>query len=141
MKRIYFNNISGWKNGIIIIPAIICFLIGSLKLFSEQYAEWNKRIFEIGSILIVIFFIKMIYGRYYVGWNKVGITIRINSFLGKSFNFKDIKSIDLNNRTLTVVKKNRKIIEFDLSEIDKNDVERLNEILMFALNKKYNNSK
>ena len=130
MKRIYFNHISSWKNGIIIIPALICFLIGSLDLFNEPYADWNRRIFGIGSILLVIFFLKMVYGRYYVGWNKVGITIRIKSFLGKSFNFKDIKSTDLENGILTIVKKDGKKIELDLREIEKNDVERLTEILI-----------
>jgi hypothetical protein len=130
MKRIYFNHISGWKNGIIIIPTLICFLISSFELFNEPYTQWNKRIFGIGSVLLVIFFLKMTYGRYYVGWNKVGITIRIKSFLGKSFNFKDVKSTDLQNGILTVVKKDGIKIELDLREIEKSDVDRLSEILI-----------
>ena len=130
MKRIYFNHISSWKNGVLIISSIICSLIGTFELFSEPNIVWNKRIFALGSILMVIFFARMVIGKYYVGWNKIGITIRIKSFLGKSFNFKDVKSTDLQNGILTVVKKDGKKIELDLSEIQENDVERITEILI-----------
>ena len=129
MKKVYFNNISSWKNGILIIPSIIFFLIGTFELFSEPNTVWNKRISILGTILMMLFFARMSYGKYYVGWNKVGITIRIKSFLGKSFNFKDVKSTDLQNGILTVVKKNGKKIELDLSEIEENDVVRITEIL------------
>ena len=130
MKNIYFNKISSWKNGILIIPSIICYLIGTFELFSELNIVWNKRITALGSIFMVLFFLKMVVGRYYVGWNKVGITIRIKSFLGKSFNFKDVKSTDFQNGILTVVKKDGKKIELDLSEIEENDVERITEIIL-----------
>jgi len=130
MKKVYFNNISSWKNGVLIILSIICYLIGTFELFSEPNIVWNKRIFALGSILMVIFFGRMVIGKYYVGWNKVGITIRIKSFLGKSFNFKDVKSTDLQNRMLTVVKKDGKKIELDLSEIQEKDIERITEILI-----------
>ena len=130
MKKIYFNNISSWKNGILIIPSIICYLIGTFELFSELNIVWNKRITALGSIFMVLFFLKMEVGRYYVGWNKVGITIRIKSFLGKSFNFKDVKSTDFQNGILTVVKKDGKKKELDLSEIEENDVERITEIII-----------
>ena len=112
-----------------IIPSIIFFLIGTFELFSEPNTVWNKRISILGSILMMLFFARMSYGKYYVGWNKVGITIRIKSFLGKSFNFKDVKSTDLQNGILSVVKKNGKKIELDLSEIEENDVVRITEIL------------
>ena len=129
MKKVHFNNISSWKNGILIITSIICFLIGTFELFSEPNTAWNKRISILSTILMMLFFARMFYGKYYVGWNKVGITIRIKSFLGKSFNFKDVKSTDLQNGIHTVVKKNGKKIELDLSEIEENDVERITEIL------------
>lgn len=62
-------------------------------------------------VIIALFFLKMLYGRYYVGWNKIGITIRIKSFVGKLFNFKDVKSTDLQNG------------------IRKNDIEKIIEII------------
>jgi len=130
MKRVYFNHISSWTNGVLTISSIICSLIGEFELFSEPNIAWNKRIFTLGSILMVVFFARMVIGKYYVGWNKVGITIRIKFFLGKYFNFKDVKSTDLQNGILTVVKKDGNKIEFDLSEIEENDFERITEILI-----------
>jgi hypothetical protein len=130
MKRIYFNNISSWKNGVLIISSLIFTLIGVFKLFSEPNIKWNNGIVALGSILMVIFFLKMVVGKYYVGWNKVGITIRIKSFLGNSFNFKDVKSTNFENGILIVVKKNGKKIELNLNEIEENDVERLTEIII-----------
>ena len=79
---------------------------------------------------MVIFYTRMIIGKYYVGWNKVGITIRIKSFLGESFSFKDVQSIDLQNGILTIVKKNGNQIKLDVSEIEKSDIEKLNEIIV-----------
>jgi hypothetical protein len=129
MKRIYFNNIGSWKNGILIIPSIICFLIGAFELFSEPNIEWNKRTSILGSILLIIFFLRKGFWRYYVEWSKTGITIRIKSFVGKSFNFKDVKSTQTQNRILTIVKNNGNKIELDLSKIEENDVERIIKII------------
>lgn len=130
MKRIYFNHISSWKNGILVISSILCSLIGTFELFSEANMVWNKRMMALGSILVFLFFAKMTFGKYYIGWNKVGITIRIKSLLRKSFNFRDVKSTDLENGILTVVKKNGKKIKIDLSEIEKTDIEKLNDIII-----------
>jgi hypothetical protein len=130
MKKVYFNNMGSWKNVVLITSSIIFSLIGAFELFSEPNSVWNKIIFFFGSILMALFFLKMIVGRYYIGWNKAGITIRIKSFLGKSFNFKDVKSTDLQNGILTVVKKDEKKIELDLREIEENDVERITEIIV-----------
>jgi hypothetical protein len=130
MKRIRFNKFNDWKNGVLLILTIICMFSGTFEIFGETKTEWNKVLAIIGYLGMVIYFGRMSFGKYYVGWNKVGITIRIRSFLGKSFNFKDVKSTDLQNGILTVVKKNGKKIELDLSEIEENDVEKITEILI-----------
>lgn len=104
--------------------------LGTFEIFGDSKTEWNRMMGIIGSIGIVIFFARMSFGKYYVGWNKAGITIRINSFFGKSFNFKDVKSTDFQSGVITVVKKNGKKIKLDLSEIEKSDVDRLSEILI-----------
>ena len=65
----------------------------------------------IGYVAMIIFFARMFYGKYYVGWNKIGITIRLNSFFSnKSFNFKDVTSTVFENEFLTITKKNGKEI-------------------------------
>ena len=129
MKRIRFNKYNDWKNKTLMFVAVICFFLGIVGFLGGNKAQWYKILQMIGYVAMIIFFARMFYGKYYVGWNKVGITIRIKSFLGKSFNFKDVKSTDLQNGILTVVKKNGKKIELDLSEIEENDVERITEIL------------
>ena len=130
MKRIRFNKLNDWKNGILLILTIICMFSGTFEIFGETKTEWNKILGIIGSVGMVIYFARMSFGKYYVGWNKAGITIRIKSFLGKSFNFKDVKSTDLQNGILTVVKKNGNKIELNLSEIQKADIDKLTEIII-----------
>ena len=128
MKRIRFNKLNDWKNGSIVTFSLICFILQGY--FNVGGTQWNTMLGIFGSIGIVIFFARMSYGKYYVGWNKVRIRIRINSFFGKSFNFKDIKSTNLENGILTVTKKSGEIIELDLSEIENSDNELLNEIII-----------
>jgi len=130
LKRIFFNNISSWKNGILILSALLCFMLSSLELLPEPYASWNKKIYGIGSVFMIIFFLKMLVGRYYVGWNRIGITIRISSFIGKSFNFKDVKSTNIVDNILTVTKREGKQLVFDLSQIRTKDIEKLTDILV-----------
>ena len=103
---------------------------GAFEIFGESKTEWNKILGIMSSVGMAIFFARISFGKYYVGWNKVGITIKIKSFRGISFSFKDVKSTDFQNGILTVVKKDGKKIELDLSEIEKNDVGRINEILI-----------
>ncbi len=130
MKRIRFNKLNDWKNGILITLTIICTFSGTYEIFGESKTEWNKMLGIIGSVGMVIFFARMSYGKYYVGWNKAGITIRVKSLLGKSFNFKDVQAINLQNGILTVVKKSGNKIELDLTEIEKTDIDKLTEIII-----------
>ena len=130
MKRLRFNKLDDWKNWILFILAIICMFSGTFEIFGETKTDWNKMFVLLGSFGMVIYFARMSFGKYYVGWNKAGITIRIKSFLGKSFNFKDVQSTDLQNRILTIVKKNGNKIELDLSEIEKADIGKLTEIII-----------
>ena len=130
MKRLRFNKLDDWKNWILFILAIICMFSGTFEIFGETKTDWNKMFVLLGSFGMVIYFARMSFGKYYVGWNKAGITIRVKSFLGKSFNFKDVQSTDLQNRILTIVKKNGNKIELDLSEIEKADIGKLTEIII-----------
>lgn len=130
MKRLRFNKLDDWKNWILFILAIICMFSGTFEIFGETKTDWNKMLVLLGSFGMVIYFARMSFGKNYVGWNKAGITIRVKSFLGKSFNFKDVQSTDFQNRIITIVKKNGKKIELDLSEIEKSDIDKLTEIII-----------
>jgi len=129
MKRLIFNNLSSKSNGLLVILGIICFFIGSIDVFSESNSVWNKRLFALGFLLQSIFFIRMFLGKYYMGWNKAGATIRVDSLLGKSFNFKDVKSTNISNDILHIEKRDGTKITIDLSKINSEDVEKLTEII------------
>ena len=109
---------------ILIIGAIACFVF---SLFIDQIGEsvsLSKYLRVAGHFLIALNFLLMGMGKYYVGYNKVGMTIRVNSWIGKSFNFKDVLAIQLEEKLLIIQKKN-KTLEFDLKEIKKSDIDRL----------------
>jgi hypothetical protein len=71
----------------------------------------------------------MFFYKNYVGWNKMGITIRIKSFFGETINFKDIKTKEFTNDVLNISKINGNEIKIDLSGIKKSDIDELNNIL------------
>lgn len=129
-KRIRFNKLDNWQNGFLVLFSMIFMITRNLEIFGETNNEWNKMLGIFSIIGLLIFFARMTLGKYYVGWNKAGITIRIKSYLGKSFSFKDVKSINLENAMLTVVKENGRKIQLDVNGIEKDDVDKLLEILV-----------
>ncbi len=129
-KRIYFDKLDKWTSRILIVLALICISVGIFDLFPNLSPEWTKRISIFGYVFLVIHFGKMFIRPNYVGWNKQGMTIRIKSFLGESFSFKDIKSIDLKNGILKITKISGEKIELDLNEIETQDIDKLNQILI-----------
>jgi hypothetical protein len=131
MKRIRFNKYNDWKNKTLMFVAVICFFLGIVGFLGENKAQWYKILQMIGYVAMIIFFARMFYGKYYVGWNKIGITIRLNSFFSnKSFNFKDVTSTVFENEFLTITKKNGKEIKLDLNGLEETDTRRLFEIII-----------
>lgn len=131
MKRIRFNKYNDWKNKALMFVAVICFFLGIVGFLGENKAQWYKILQMIGYVAMIIFFARMFYGKYYVGWNKIGITIRLNSFFSnKSFNFKDVTSTVFENEFLTITKKNGKEIKLDLNGLEETDTRRLFEIII-----------
>ena len=107
------------------------FFLGIVGFLGENKAQWYKILQMIGYVAMIIFFARMFYGKYYVGWNKIGITIRLNSFFSnKSFNFKDVTSTVFENEFLTITKKNGKEIKLDLNGLEETDTRRLFEIII-----------
>lgn len=129
-KRIRFNKLDNWQNGFLVLFSMIFMITRNLEIFGETNNEWNKMLGIFSIIGMLILFARMTLGKYYVGWNKAGISIRIKSYLGKSFSFKDVKSINLENAMLTVVKENGRKIQLDVNGIEKDDVDKLLEILV-----------
>ena len=131
MNRIHFDNISkNWFLITILILSIIFLLVGIFEFIPFENPKMNKGISGIGFLLQAIFFSRMFWYKNYVQWNKKGATIRINSILGKSIIFDNIKGTELDEKKLIITQKNGKKIMFDLNEIAESDTQKLNEIIV-----------
>ncbi|MCA0154545.1 hypothetical protein [Winogradskyella vincentii] len=131
MKRIHFDNLSkNWFLITILILSIIFLLVGIFEFIPFENPKINKGISGIGFLLQALFFSRMFWYKNYVEWNKKGVTIRINSFLGKSIMFENIKKTELDDQKLVITQRNGKIFTFDLKEIAESDSKKLNEIII-----------
>ncbi len=119
-----------WIWIVILILSLIFILAGTFELFEFENPKLNKRISAIGFFLQVIYFSKMFWYKNYVQWNKKGAVVRINSFMGKSLRFDEIKMTELIEKKLIITKDNGNTVTFDLNEIAESDTQKLNEIIV-----------
>lgn len=130
MKRIHFDNMKNSFWIVILILSIIFIVGGTFELFQFENAKSNKWMSIVGFFLQAIYFSKMFWYENYVQWNKKGALIKINSFMGKSLIFNEIKTIELNDKKLKITKINDSTVIFDLNDITESDTQKLNEILI-----------
>ncbi len=122
MKRIYFVNLNkSWLLVTVVILSIVCLCVVIFELIPFENSEINKWISVTGFLLQALFFSMMFWFRNYVQWNRKGAFIRMNSFLGKSVRFDEIRSTELNDQELTIIKTNGQKVMFDLTEIAASD--------------------
>ena len=129
MKRLRFNRYNDWINISLLVLAIFGLFFGIFEFFGEPKTEWDKVMSKIGSIALVLYFARQLFGKNYIGWNKIGITIKINSYRGKSFNFEDIKATSFENGVLRIIMRKGKKNEFNADNIENSDIKKLIEIL------------
>mgnify|MGYP005872630381 CR=1 FL=1 len=130
MKRIHFDNMKNKFWITIFLLSVICFIIGIFEPIEFSNIDLNKYILKSGFLLQALYFSQMLWYKNFVQWNKKGINIRINSFFGKSLSFDQVKSTELNEKRLTIIKKNGDKITIDLNEIVDSDSQKLNEIII-----------
>lgn len=130
MKSIHFDNMRNWIWIIILVLSIVFILVGTFEVFEFQYPKINKRISAMGFSLQIVYFSKMFWYKNYVQWNKKGAVIKINSFMGKSLSFDDIKMTELVDKKLSITKTNDLKLTFDLKEIADTDTHKLHEIII-----------
>ncbi|WP_437370992.1 hypothetical protein [Maribacter litoralis] len=129
-KKIQFDNMNNWIWIVILIISLIFILIGSFELIEFENPKLNKSISAIGFFLQVIYFSKMFWYKNYVQWNKKGVIVRINSFMGKTLRFDEIIKTELIEKKLIITKENGTTVTFDLNKITKSDQQKLNEIIV-----------
>ena len=131
MKKIHFDNLNkNWFLITVLILSIIFLLVGIFEFIPFENPKINKRISGVGFLLQALFFSRMFWYKNYIQWNKKGAVIRINSLLGKSLSFDQIKTTELNEKKLKITKTNGEIVIFDLKEIAESDTQKLNEIIV-----------
>ena len=129
MKKIYFDKLSSWRNAVLVLLTAICAVSGALMVFWEDYPAWLKWVTVFIGLCIAFYTLFTGFRNYYVGWNKVGMTIRIKSLFGKSFSFEEITSFGIQEEVLVVIRKDNQRLEFDLHNVEENDIEKLMEVL------------
>ena len=130
MKRIKFDNLSkDWKLRLLIIFSIIFLFIGIFEIPIFNNSRFNEFLIKIGFLFQVLFFGRMFVYKNYVQWNKKGIYIKVNRFLGTNLSFDDIAKIDYQNDTILIKKKNDKEILINLHNIHPSDTLNLFEII------------
>ena len=112
----------------VLILSGIFIICGGFELFENP--KTNKALTVFGFLLQIIYFTRMFWHRNYVQWNKKGAVIKINSWTAKSLSFNQIKTTELNEKKLTIIKSNGNKITFDLNDIAEPDTNKLNEIII-----------
>ena len=129
MKRIHFDNLNNkfWIG--LLMLSMLCFLIGVIEPIELSNQSVYKYMSSAGYFLLAVFLSKMFWFKNTVQWNKKGIVLRINSFLGKSLRFNDIITTEMNGRILTLTIKGERKIVMDLNKFTDDDVLKLNKII------------
>ena len=113
----------------LILISLFCIFFGFSEIIEFGNPKINKRISAIGYLYQAIFHSRMFWFKNYVQWNKTGILIRIKSFFGKSISFENVIDSKLENNILTIYEYNGKNYNFDLTEIDEKDSQKLSNII------------
>ncbi|MCB0747619.1 MAG: hypothetical protein KDC90_09155 [Ignavibacteriae bacterium] len=126
-RRIHFLNINKDRFMLVVmIMAVVCLGLGLLEAFKEGV---NYYLIASSYFLMAFYFSKIFWYRNMVQYNKLGGTIKINSFFGKSFKFKSVKGIILEKNTLKITTTNNKNLNFDTTGILSEDIDKLVELL------------
>lgn len=131
MKRIYFDNIGEnnyWK--FLMFLSLIFILVGVFEPFGLKDVRFYKYISATGFLIQVVFYSKKLWFRNMMQWNKKGAVIKLNTILGETVNFNEIKGIEMSEKTLKITKKDDKVLKFDINGFEETDTQKLNEILI-----------
>lgn len=133
MKRIKFEKFYlNWYRLTSVILALPLIVLGS-GLFFGFKSPW---LILLGFILILFELSRLFWFKNYVKYNSKLIYIRINSALGKTFNFNDITAVNVTSDEMTITSKGDHY-RINLHRIDRNDIDDLAEIIVEESGAKY----
>jgi len=132
MKRIHFDDLGkkGYWIFIIALSLILIFIEEIPLPFEFDNPATYKFLKASGFLLQALYWSKLFWFKNTVQWNKKGAVIRIKSIFGKSLRFDEIKSTELEEKIMTITKKDGTKIKFDIKEFEESDSHKLNEIMI-----------
>lgn len=136
MKRIQFDRIHNNSYFfILMIISLICSIIGGLLLVFEN-PKINKLFMSIGFITQLLFLGRMFWFKNYVQYNKLGMTIKLNSFIGKTITFEAVKNVVINEQEnqLVIDMGREKIYKINTLGIADEDVFKLLDLIKINSN-------
>ncbi|MBU2062104.1 MAG: hypothetical protein KKH44_09700 [Bacteroidetes bacterium] len=130
MKRIKFDNVAkSWPLITLMLISILCLIFGTFEIIEFANPKLNKRLAGTGSLIQVLFYFRMFWFRNYVKWNKKGALIRIKSFWGENLKFDELSHATLEHKNLKIFNGDAVRYEFDLSDFEREDAEKLYTII------------
>ncbi|WP_162533564.1 hypothetical protein [Dokdonia sp. Dokd-P16] len=127
MKKINFENLSwNWTRIALLILASLCLLVGYGLILNYK----NGLITSLGFMILVIMLSKRFWYKNYVEYNKLGIVIKLNLITDRTIKFSEIDKIKLNDDKLIVQLNSERKIEFQITDIDSSDINKLLRILV-----------
>ena len=122
MQSVYFYNVRKDYIGLFIICAsLLCILVGGFKISGINH----NIVSATGYLLLGLNYSRIFLYKNIIQYNNIGGVIKINSLLGKSFKFKNISGIGLEDNKLTITNYNNKNIIVNLSGVSNNDIEKI----------------
>ncbi|WP_405250521.1 hypothetical protein [Dokdonia sp. Asnod3-C12] len=127
MKKINFENLSwNWTRITLLILASLCLLVGSGLILNYE----NGLITSLGFVILIIMLSKRFWYKNYVEYNRLGIVIKLNLITDRTIKFNEIDKININDNKLIVKINSERKLEFQITDIDSSDINKLLRILV-----------
>lgn len=130
MKQFKFHKLNTITQAIPLGIAIILLFISFFELIGEDGSRLNKICKIIAYGIIALHFAQTLWHKYYVSYNKKGMTIRLNRNLlqERTFQFKHLDSIEEKNGVVSFNYRNQPE-EIHLKEFKQEDINKVVQIL------------
>ena len=126
----HFENLRDWKLVSILIISAILLILGIFEPFEFISPEIYDKILPAGFLLQIIYTSRIFWYKNYVQWNKLGMTLKINSFFGKHYSFDQISGVEMNTDTLTITKTNGTKTAYNIAGMEKRDALQLQHLIL-----------
>lgn len=131
MKKIHFQPLSFKKDKFYFILLSIAAIILAVNLFNSfRFANpiLAKIMHATPFVMFIILFSRRFWYKNYVSWNRLGIIIKLNVFVGKNIQFDNIREFEITNEQL-IIYQPYGTETFQLKNIDTDSINKLREIL------------